>query len=286
MPENNKVMFNGPVVMDISDSTVDANNMLAGTVGYSGAGVRTVGTATKGHVIKNPAGTALTQRDNLQFKDAHLSDDSTNLATKVEVVKEVTTAQFANETERGLYRITDKPDSVINAEQVAYGSGNVKQALDGKVYTGSLDDLTATGVYGHNVTSSSNAPSDVAVGTLLNISVITTSLGITTQIAYYGNMRIYVRRKVYGVWNDWFRYNPIKKVTVTGTTSSVGSLAIDNQGHNWIILGFSVTQPTTGSYLFNLGFWNKGNRYIHITDESHNPVGGLSISLDIYYMEE
>ena len=32
-----------------------------------------------------------------------------------------------------------------------------------------------------------------------------------------------------------------------------------------IILGFSVTQPTSGSYLFHWGFWNKGNRYIHLT---------------------
>lgn len=85
---------------------------------------------TSGHTIVNPAGTAMASRANLQFKDAHITDDSVNNTTKVQVIKEVTTAQFANETEQGLYRITDKPDSVINAEQVAYGSGNVKQALD------------------------------------------------------------------------------------------------------------------------------------------------------------
>lgn len=133
MPENNKVMFNGQVVMDISDSTADANNMLAGTVGYTGAGVRTVGTATKGHTIKNPAGTALTQRDNLKFSDGHISDDSGNNQTIVDIVKEVTTAQWTNATEEGLYYINDKPDSIITAEQVAYGNGNVKTALDKRI---------------------------------------------------------------------------------------------------------------------------------------------------------
>ena len=44
MPENNKVMYDGQVVMDISDSTLSTDNMLQGVVGYSGAGVRTVGT--------------------------------------------------------------------------------------------------------------------------------------------------------------------------------------------------------------------------------------------------
>ena len=48
----------------------------------------------------------------------------------VDIVKEVTTAQWNNATEEGLYYINDKPDSIITAEQVAYGSGNVKTTLD------------------------------------------------------------------------------------------------------------------------------------------------------------
>ena len=83
-----------------------------------------------GHELVNSSGSTMTQRSKMEFLDTHLTDDSANNTTKVQVVKEVTYAQFANETEQGLYRITDKPDSVINAEQVAYGSGNVEQALE------------------------------------------------------------------------------------------------------------------------------------------------------------
>lgn len=227
---------------------------------------------TSGHTIVNPAGTAMASRPNLQFKDSHITDDSVNNTTKVEVVKEVTTAQFANETECGLYRIIDKPDSVINAEQVAYDSSqNVKQKIDevdGKVgltnlTSGYFSHTTGTDKYyiGHNVDSSKAG----------QVTIDTDGL--------------HILNKNNGTWTEKYVLKPIKKITVTGSTSSVGSLAIDNQNHNWIILGFSVIQPTTGSYIFNLGFWNKGNRYIHITDESHNPVANLSISLDIYYME-
>lgn len=193
MPENNKVMFNGQTVMDISDSTTNSNNLLSGEIGYAGDGSRVVGTATKGHVIKNPAGTALTQRDNLQFKDAHLSDDSTNLATKVEVVKEVTTAQFANETEQGLYRIIDKPDSVINAEQVAYGNGNVGSALDSIVGSiGSLKFETTTASFVFNNSENSNFTpitdfTDIASNKVQWINFF----GTGGQLVFYSDSNLY-----------------------------------------------------------------------------------------------
>lgn len=42
----NKVVYGGNVIIDISDSTVTPEKMLAGTVGYGADGVRMVGTAT------------------------------------------------------------------------------------------------------------------------------------------------------------------------------------------------------------------------------------------------
>ena len=237
-----------------------------------------------GHELVNASGSTMTQRSKMSFPDSHLTDDSGNNQTIVDIVKEVTTAQWNNATEEGLYYINDKPDSIITAEQVAYGNGNVKQALDGKYYSGSLDDLKTTGFYGIDVSASSNAPSDVPNASKCNVTVNDSS-GLITQTLYYTSVAVYVRRFYNNAWNAWVKYEPLKKVTITGTTSSVGSLAIDSGGHNWVILGFSVTQPTSGSYLVQIGFWNKGNRYIHITDEAHNPVANLSISLDIYYWE-
>lgn len=83
-----------------------------------------------GHELVNSSGSTMTQRSKMAFLDTHLTDDSGNNTTKVQVTKEITTAQFLSETEEGLYFFTDMPDSVVTAEQVAYGSGNVKDMLD------------------------------------------------------------------------------------------------------------------------------------------------------------
>lgn len=161
-----------------------------------------------GHTIVDNSGTSLAQEPKLKLNGMYVHDDSANQTTVGEYYREMTTAQYnqLSATEKqGMIRLTDN-NYVCDGTEVKYSNGvSVKNKIDGLVYTGDLNDLTETGVYGHSVTASSNAPSDVAVGTLLNISVITTSLGITTQIAYYGNMRIYVRRKVYDAWNDWVK---------------------------------------------------------------------------------
>ena len=39
-----KVIYGGDTLIDITDSTIESSNMLDGTVGYSSAGERTVGT--------------------------------------------------------------------------------------------------------------------------------------------------------------------------------------------------------------------------------------------------
>lgn len=116
---------------------VEANPVEADTDELKKIGIEgTIYKIAGGHELVNSSGSTMTQRSKMEFLDTHLTDDSVNNTTKVEVVKEVTTAQFANETERGLYRITDKPDSVINAEQVAYDSDNsVKDMIDSEKET-------------------------------------------------------------------------------------------------------------------------------------------------------
>lgn len=44
----NRLIINGEVMFDISDSTVEPSNMLKGTIGYNHLGERIVGTATGG----------------------------------------------------------------------------------------------------------------------------------------------------------------------------------------------------------------------------------------------
>lgn len=63
-----------------------------------------------GHTILDDEGTSLTQRDDLQFKGAYSEDDSTDEKTVVNVVREMTKAEFdeLTETEKtGLINITD-----------------------------------------------------------------------------------------------------------------------------------------------------------------------------------
>ena len=94
-----------------------------------------------GHELVNSSGSTMTQRSKMAFLDTHLTDDSGNNTTKVQVTKEITTAQFLSETEEGLYFFTDMPDSVVTAEQVAYDSDNsVKDKIDNliKTYTGNI----------------------------------------------------------------------------------------------------------------------------------------------------
>ena len=73
-----------------------------------------------GHVIVDQAGTTLAQEENLQFVDAHLEDDSSNDATVVEVIKDVTKAQLQSlgDNTDGIYHTTDEPDG----DDAAYGS--------------------------------------------------------------------------------------------------------------------------------------------------------------------
>ena len=73
------------------------------------------GSSGGGHTILNNDGTALTQRDELQFIGAYVNDDNTNEITKVNVVREMTKTQFdllSNAEKVGLIRVTDEDDGI------------------------------------------------------------------------------------------------------------------------------------------------------------------------------
>ena len=116
------------------------------------------------------------------------------------------------------------------AEYNALTDVTVKDKIDGLVYTGSLDDLKTTGTYGHIVTESSNAPTTVNEGSIITIQVLTSQLGLVTQVLYYGHLRFYIRRFYNNSWNDWNTIYPLLTKTVTSTTNANGAIALNVSG--------------------------------------------------------
>ena len=100
-----------------------------------------------GHTILNDGGSALSQEDNLQFVGVYSEDDSVNEKTVVNVVREMTQAQYdllSAAEKKGIIRITDK-SYVCEADDVMYDATNnvtVETELDSK------EDWVSNGVLG------------------------------------------------------------------------------------------------------------------------------------------
>ena len=96
------------------------------TGGGSGAG---------GHTIIDDSGTSLTQRTKLQFKGVYSEDNSTDDTTEIDVVREMTKAQFdqlSAAEKTGFINTTDET-SQINATEIPITSGsatNTKSYID------------------------------------------------------------------------------------------------------------------------------------------------------------
>ena len=92
-----------------------------------------------GHVILDQNGNALDQEPNMQFVDAHTSDDSTNEKTVIENIKSATEADFRTATEDGLYDV-----DVEGAEIGEISEDYVEVTADGvKTYGTLLSELFA-----------------------------------------------------------------------------------------------------------------------------------------------
>lgn len=94
-----------------------------------------------GHTIWNAIKTAMTKRGVLWFKDAHVTDDAGNTSTDVEIITDVTSAQFTalatDGSTEGAYNITDEDAIPSDAELVGYdnttsgmSANNVQDAID------------------------------------------------------------------------------------------------------------------------------------------------------------
>lgn len=88
-----------------------------------------------GHTILDNDGNALSKEDNLQFVGVYSEDDSVNDTTKVNIVREMTQAQYdllSADEKKGIIRITDK-NYVCEASEVKFGSGNVEAEVEKKM---------------------------------------------------------------------------------------------------------------------------------------------------------
>lgn len=131
----NKVVFGNDTLIDLTEDSVSASNLLEGETAHDRSGASVTGTAKQGHIIQNVDGIDLTQRAKLQFADADVTDDSTNQKTTVGVVRKRTQAEYddmsAADQAKGIIHITDANAKPLFASQVRYDSSNtVKDKLD------------------------------------------------------------------------------------------------------------------------------------------------------------
>lgn len=132
-PYVNKVVFGNDTLVDLTEDSVTANTLLEGETAHSASGAPVTGTAKQGHIIWNAIKTALSpQRLKLWFADAKVTDDSTEQATKVEVVQLIDDESELTNAPDGVYQgdYDDAPEDVLDASMVAYGNGSVEDALD------------------------------------------------------------------------------------------------------------------------------------------------------------
>ena len=101
--------------MDLGDlDDVTISSATNGQVLTYNNGVWANANSAGGHTILNNAGTSLTQRSDLQFKGAYSADNNTDAITEVNVVREMTKAQFnllSADEKVGLIHITDESDA-------------------------------------------------------------------------------------------------------------------------------------------------------------------------------
>lgn len=131
-------LTNKPSIPTVGDGTItiQKNGSTVDTFTTNQSANKTVNiTVTEGHTIWNRIKTALTSRGKLWFADASVSDVSADDATKVEVVTELASeTAFDNlatdGTADGVYCFPDSGEEYLTADNVGYGSGTVKDALD------------------------------------------------------------------------------------------------------------------------------------------------------------
>lgn len=115
-----------------------------------------------GHTIEKSDGTDMTQRANLQFVDATVTDDSVNDRTKIENVKTITNESELDDLPDGIYIGPTDEGLPFDAGDIPYD--NTESGLSSDNIQGAIDELA------NNIESSKPVYSTVetVVGTYLN----------------------------------------------------------------------------------------------------------------------
>lgn len=136
-PYVNKVVFGNDTLVDLTEDSVTASNLLEGETAHNAAGAPVTGTAKQGHTIENPSGTDMPQRATLKFGGYfNVSDDDENNMTVVDdahvevewtVWQNMTDAQKAGKR----WKIINAPASTLTGNDVAYDTSlSVNEKID------------------------------------------------------------------------------------------------------------------------------------------------------------
>ncbi len=178
-----------PTIPTVNDGTltIQQNGTTLGTFTANQSGNTTVnltGGGSGGHVIEDQNGTDMTQRANLQFADAHLTDDSVNDRTEVEVIEEVTAQGWEDATEDGLYSVDGGSAFVpITGAEIGYDANtSINQKID------AVDAKTANVAYKNvNNNFSNHQQINLKNGTTTTIGDSWLILGNNVQSGVAGN---------------------------------------------------------------------------------------------------
>ena len=138
-----------------------------------------IGGTGDGHVIEKSDGTDMTQRANLQFVDATLTDDSTNDRTVVENVHVIDDEDELDDLPDGIY-IGDYDDTTpIDASVIAYDNttsgltaDNVQDAIDELVDETDRMDTTTTSASGNPISIAGLKSNQLAIDPVLTFEPI------------------------------------------------------------------------------------------------------------------
>ena len=83
----NKVVYGNQTLVDLTQDSVEASNLLEGETAHDRSGAPVTGTAKQGHAIQDSSGTGVTQRNTMQFKGMTVTDDANGGKTVVEATK-------------------------------------------------------------------------------------------------------------------------------------------------------------------------------------------------------
>lgn len=92
-----------------------------------------------GHTIEKSDGTDMTQRANLQFVDATITDDSTNNRTKIENVKTITNESELDDLPDGIYIGLTDEGLPFDAGDISYD--NTESGLSADKVQGAIDEI-------------------------------------------------------------------------------------------------------------------------------------------------